>query len=155
VVFSTAMMVAVPGRILWGWLGSVLVSPRVLMGGLALGMAASTALLGLFGDDLPMLLIGLIAAALSATAMSWHGVLLAEAARLAPPGARASATGGVLSFGQIGAFLLPLVYAGCLSLTGSHGAGFIVSGLPALLVGVALLRGGGAAPQEATEAASA
>jgi MFS family permease len=155
VVFSTAMMVAVPGRILWGWIGSVLVSPRVVMGGLALGMAVSAALLGLFGDALPVLLVGLLAAGLSATAMSWHGVLLAEAARLAQPGARAAATGGVLSFGQIGAFLLPLVYAACLSLTGSHGAGFIVSGLPALLVGVALLRRGGASPQEATEAASA
>jgi hypothetical protein len=135
-----------------------MVVPRVVMCGLAFGMAASAALLGLFGDGMSNLLIGLVAAALSATAMSWHGVLLAEAARLAPPGARGSATGGVLSFGQIGAFLLPLVYAGCLSATGSHGVGFIVSGLPALVVGVALLRGGGgdaAEKAEATEAASA
>ncbi len=146
-IFSAAMLVAVPGRILWGWLGSVLVPPRVVMAGLALGMAASTGLLGLFGAEWPMLLVGFAAAALSATAMSWHGVLLAEAARLAPPGRRGQATGGVLSFGQIGAFLLPLAYAACLSLTGSHGLGFIVCGLPALLVGIALLRGGGGRQQ--------
>ncbi|WP_205083130.1 MFS transporter [Paracraurococcus ruber] len=141
-LFSLAMVVAVPGRILWGWLGSTVVAPRAVMCGLALGMAASAALLGLFGADWPLALVGLTAIGLSATAMSWHGVLLAEAARLAPPGRRGTATGGVLSFGQVGAFLLPLAYALCLSLTGSHGWGFLVSGLPALLVGLALLRPG-------------
>jgi len=145
-IFSLAMFVAVPCRILWGWLGSTLWAPRVIMGGLALGMAASTVLLGLFGDRWPMLLIGIAAAALSATAMSWHGVLLSEAARMAPPGRHGQATGGVLSFGQVGAFLLPLAYSACLSLTGSHGLGFIICGLPALAVGIALLRPGGPAP---------
>ncbi|MFC7477691.1 MFS transporter [Dankookia sp. GCM10030260] len=149
-IFSAAMLVAVPGRILWGWLGSVLLPPRVVMAGLALGMAASTVLLGAFGAEWSMLLVGLTAAALSATAMSWHGVLLAEASRLAPPGRRGAATGGVLSFGQVGAFLLPLAYAACLSLTGSHGLGFVVCGLPALLVGLALLRGGGRQQAEPT-----
>jgi MFS family permease len=142
-LFSLAMLVAVPGRILWGWLGSTLVAPRLVMAGLALGMAASTTLLGLFGASWGMVVIGLLATGLSVTAMSWHGVLLAEAARLAPEGKRGAATGGVLSFGQIGAFLLPLAYSACLSLTGSHGLGFVVSGLPALLVGIALLHGGG------------
>lgn len=141
-VFSAAMLVAVPGRILWGWLGSGHVAPRAVMGGLALGMAASSALTGLYGPLWPVLLVGLVAAGLSATAMSWHGVLLAETARLAPEGSRGAATGGVLSFGQIGALLVPLAYAFVLSATGSHGIGFMACGLPALLVGVALLRPG-------------
>jgi len=147
-VFSAAMLVAVPGRIIWGWLGSGHVAPRVVMGGLALGMAASSALTGLYGPLWPVLLVGLVASGLSVTAMSWHGVLLAETARLAPEGSRGAATGGVLSFGQVGAFLLPLAYAACLSLTGHHGLGFVVCGLPALLVGLALLRGGGAQQAE-------
>ena len=139
-VFSAAMLVAVPGRVLWGWLGSVRVAPRVVMGGLALGMAASSALTGLYGPLWPVLLVGLVAAGLSVTAMSWHGVLLAETARLAPEGSRGAATGGVLSFGQVGALLMPLVYAFLLSVTGSHGVGFAACGLPALLVGIVLLR---------------
>jgi MFS family permease len=139
-VFSAAMLVAVPGRVLWGWLGSVRVAPRVVMGGLALGMAASSALTGLYGPLWPVLLVGLVAAGLSVTAMSWHGVLLAETARLAPEGSRGAATGGVLSFGQVGALLMPLVYAFLLSVTGSHGVGFVACGLPALLVGIVLLR---------------
>jgi hypothetical protein len=67
-------------------------------------------------------------------------VLLAEAARLAPDGLRAQATGGVLSFGQVGALLLPLVYSGTLALTGKHGLGFALSTVPAFIVGVLLLR---------------
>ena len=139
-VLSMAMVVAVPGRIFWGWLGSGPVAPRVLMGGLALGMAAGAALAGLYGEHWPARLVGMVAALLGATVMSWHGVLLAETARLAPEGMRSAATGGVLSFGQFGGLLLPLVYSGLLGLTGSHGLGFAVCGLPALLVGLDLLR---------------
>ena len=140
-IFAIAMFVAVPCRIFWGWLGSAVVTPRAMLGGLALGMAASTGVMGLYGPSWPLLLIGLTASLLSASAMSWHGVLLAEAARLAPPGMRGGATGGVLSFGQLGGLLLPLVYAALLWLTGSHGLGFAVSGLPALVVGLVLMRG--------------
>lgn len=139
-VFSVAMLVAVPCRILWGWLGSTTVSPRVMLGALALGMAASALFTGFYGPLWPVVLVGLVASCLSATAMSWHGVLLSESARLAPPGMRGMATGGVLSFGQIGGLLLPLIYSGLLHLTGSHGLGFLVCGLPALWVGVLLVR---------------
>jgi MFS family permease len=142
VLFSIAMAVAVPCRILWGWVSSTMAPPRIVMGLLSFGMALSSAALGLVGDGWTLWAIGAVAVALSATAMSWHGVLLSEAARLAPPGARGSATGGVLSFGQIGAFLLPLVYSACLALTGNHGLGFALCGLPALVVAFALLRPG-------------
>lgn len=139
-VFSVAVAVAVPGRIVWGWLGSTHVTPRTIMAGLALGMAGSVALLALCGAGWPTLLVGLIACVLSATALSWHGILLAETARAAPDGMRGGVTGGVLSFGQVGALALPLMYSGLLDLTGSYGIGFIVCGVPALLVGVQLLR---------------
>ena len=139
-LFSVAVAVAVPGRILWGWIGSTYVSPSLVMAGLALGMAGSAALLALSNAGWPVLLVGVVACVLSATALSWHGVLLAETARASPEDMRGGVTGGVLSFGQVGALSLPLIYSGFLQLTGSYGAGFIVCGLPALLVGVQLLR---------------
>lgn len=139
-LFSVAMVVAVPGRIVWGWLGSTHVTPRVMMAGLALGMAGSATLLAFCDAGWPTLLVGLIACALSATALSWHGILLAETARAAPEGMRGGITGGVLSFGQFGALSLPLLYSALLNLTGSYGIGFIMCGVPALLVGVQLLR---------------
>jgi MFS family permease len=139
-LFSVAVAVAVPGRILWGWIGSSYVSPRLMMAGLALGMAGSAVLLALCDAGWPTLLVGLVACALSATALSWHGILLAETARAAPEDMRGGVTGGVLSFGQVGALALPLIYSGFLEQTGSYSIGFIVCGLPALLVGVQLLR---------------
>jgi MFS family permease len=148
-IFAVAMLVAVPCRIFWGWLGSTVMTPRAMMGGLALGMAISTLVMGFYSPAWPLFLIGLTACALSATAMSWHGVLLAEAARLAPPGMRGGATGGVLSFGQMGGLLLPLIYAALLWLTGSHGLGFAVCGAPALAVAWVLLR-----PEASADAAA-
>ena len=144
-VFSVAVAVAVPGRILWGWLGSSHIHPRMMMAGLALGMACSVALLALCSAGWPTLLVGLIACVLSATALSWHGILLAETARAAPEDMRGGVTGGVLSFGQVGALALPLMYSGLLDVTGSYGIGFIMCGVPGLLVGVQLLRQRGSA----------
>jgi MFS family permease len=112
---------------------------------LALGMAGGSAAMGLLGASWSLVLIGVVATVLSATVMSWHGVLLSEAARLAPKGRAGAATGGVLSFGQLGGLLLPLCYAGVLLLTGEHGYGFAACGLPALVVGIVLLR---ATPRE-------
>ncbi len=139
-LFSIAVAVAVPGRIAWGWLGSTFVSPRVMMAALAFGMAASVTLLGLSDAGWPVVVVGLIACVLSATALSWHGVLLAETARAAPEDMRGGVTGGVLSFGQVGALTLPLMYSWLLDGTGSYAIGFIVCGVPSLCVGVELLR---------------
>jgi MFS family permease len=139
-LFSAVIAVAIPCRILWGWVGSFYVAPRIVMAGLAFGMAASVVLMGMFDAAWPELAIGIITGALSATAMSWHGILLSESARLAPPGRAGAVTGGVLSFGQMGAFLCPSVFSLLLRLTGSYTAGWAVCAVPAVWVGVNLLR---------------
>ena len=139
-VFSLVVAVAVPCRIMWGWVGSFHLSPRLVMAGLALGMAGSVALTGLFSAAWPILAIGLVGAVLSATAMSWHGILLSETARLAPAGNAGAVTGGVLSFGQIGALLGPFAFSLVLGLTGGYGAGWALCTIPALWLGINLLR---------------
>src|SRR3954453_21969923 len=110
-LFSLVVAVAVPCRILWGWVGSFHVAPRLLMAGLALGMAGSVAVTGVFTTAWPAAAIALIGAVVSATAVSWHGILLSETAQLAPAGRVGAVTGGVLSFGQIGAFAGPLIFS--------------------------------------------
>ena len=85
-LFSIVVALAVPCRVLWGWLGSFHVAPRLVMAGLALGMAAGVAATGAFGPAWPIVAIGLVGAVVSATAVSWHGILLSETARLAPAG---------------------------------------------------------------------
>jgi hypothetical protein len=103
-------------------------------------MAASVAATGLYSAAWPMAAIGLVGAVVSATAVSWHGILLSETARLAPAGRVGAVTGGVLSFGQIGAFAGPLLFSLLLHLTGGYGAGWAVCAVPALWVGISLLR---------------
>jgi MFS family permease len=144
-LFSAVVAIAIPGRILWGWLGSFYMRPAWVMAGLAFGMAVSVVAAGALTPAWPAIAIGAVTGALSATAMSWHGILLSEAARLAPIGRAGAVTGGVLSFGQMGAFLCPSAFSLLLSLTGSYGAGWAVCAIPAVLVGVNLLR------QEKTE----
>ena len=139
-VFSIAVAIAIPGRILWGWLGSGRFSARIIMAALSLGMAGSAALLALCSAGWPVLLVGLVACMLSATALSWHGILLAETARASPEDMRGGITGGVLSVGQVGALALPVMYSGLLETTGSYGIGFVVCAIPALLIGIHLLR---------------
>src|SRR3954471_23113457 len=68
-LFSIVVALAVPCRVLWGWLGSFHVAPRFVMAGLALGMAAGVAATGAFGAGWPVAAIGLVGALVSATAV--------------------------------------------------------------------------------------
>ena len=139
-LFALVVAVAMPCRVLWGWLGSFHVQPRRVMAGLALGMAAGIAATGMLGGDWPIAAVLVVGAVVSATALSWHGILLSETARLAPSGSVGAVTGGVLSFGQIGALEGPLVFSLLLYWTGGYTAGWIACALPGLWVGVSLLR---------------
>jgi len=132
-------VVAIPGRIFWGWLSSQYVSPRVMLGLLAVLMFFSVSAVSLFSPVWAYWQITLVAIAVSASVFSWHGVTLAEAARLAPTSMRGAVTGGVLSFGQCGGLVLPLLYSLVLSVTESYKLGFLVCALPALLIGLILL----------------
>lgn len=139
-LFSVVVALAMPCRVLWGWLGSFHIAPRLVMAGLALGMAGSVAATGLFSAAWPVVAVGLVGAVLSATAVSWHGILLSETARLAPAGRVGAVTGGVLSFGQIGALAGPFGFSLLLYLTGGYAAGWAMCAVPALWVAVSLLR---------------
>ena len=138
-IFSLAFVVAIIGRIFWGWLSSSYINPRLILGLMALGMFVTVSFVSLFNSTWDNWQIMLIAASVAATVFSWHGVVLAEAVRLSPTSMRGAVTGGVLSFGQCGGLALPLTYSLLLSLTGSYKIGFFVCALPALFVGLALL----------------
>jgi MFS family permease len=139
--FSAATLLAVPGRIGWGWFAGVKEMPERVLGLLAGGMAASGIVLGIAGSWAATALILAGAIAMAGTALSWHGVLLAEAARLAPEGMRGAATGGVLSCGQVGGLVMPLAFALLLGVSGSYGLGFALCALPGFAVMVLMLRG--------------
>ena len=135
-VFAVAVAVAVPARIGWGWLASRLVKPATLLALLGIAMAGAAALAASIAPAWPTWLTTVIATAFSMTAVSWHGVLLAEVARLSPPGRIGATTGAVLAFGDAGALVLPLLFSGALALTGGYATGFLIGGALALGVGL-------------------
>jgi MFS family permease len=139
-VFAVAVAVAVPARIFWGWLASRLVRPATLLGLLAIGMAVSAVLVAALDGGWPTWSAMIVAGLLSVTAVSWHGVLLAEVARLSPPGRIGATTGAVLAFGDAGAFVVPLLFSAVLSATGGYAPGFLIGGVLALGAGLWSLR---------------
>jgi len=138
-IFSIATAVAIPGRIFWGWLSSRYISPRAMLGFLAILMFFAVSGVALFSPIWANWQVTLVAIAVSASVFSWHGVTLAEAARLAPVSMRGAVTGGVLSFGQCGGLVLPLLYSLVLGMTESYKLGFFICALPALVIGLLLL----------------
>ena len=135
-VFAIAVAIAVPARIGWGWLASHLVKPATLLALLGIAMAGAAALTAVIDPAWPTWAATAIASALSVTAVSWHGVLLAEVARLSPPGRIGATTGAVLAFGDAGSLVLPLLFSAALALTGGYATGFLIGGILALAVGV-------------------
>ena len=63
-------------------------------------------------------------------------MLLAEVARLSPPGRIGATTGAVLAFGDAGSLVLPLLFSAALTLTGGYASGFLIGAALALGVGV-------------------
>ncbi|MDP6709189.1 MAG: MFS transporter [Alphaproteobacteria bacterium] len=138
-ILSLATLVAVPARIFWGVVASTLVPPRVLLGILALFMAAGGATMGAFTPAWSEWAVTLVCLVVSASAVSWHGVLLSEVARAAPEGEAGRMTGGVMAFGSVGQIAYPLLFGAVYFLLG-YQAAYLAIGVPVLAVAIALLR---------------
>jgi MFS family permease len=139
-VLSVSQVTAMGARIFWGWVADRFVAPRVLLCLLGLGMAASGAVFALVTAAWPIALVAAVTVMVGATAMGWNGVLIAEVARLAPPGAVGSATGASLSFTFLGAVAAPPVFSAIVAGAGGYRVAFIAAALCAGLAGLALGR---------------
>ena len=138
-VFAAGNAAAIAARILWGWIASRFVNARALLGWLAVVMAAASIATACFSPDWPLAAIAAVAVVYAGTAISWHGVLLAEIARLSPVDRIGAMTGGVLLFTSIGIMVYPLIFGAILEATGSYAPGFIAAAAPALYTGLRML----------------
>jgi len=138
-IFAIALTAGAFARIFWGWV-SGLTAARPILG--VIGIAASLCSLAtaFYTREWSSLAITIVAMGVATTAIGWHGVLLAEIARLSPPEKVAPRTGGLLGFSSIAQVLFPLIVAGLYGLTGNYGTGFLVLAVPALLAGLNFLR---------------
>lgn len=138
-LFSLATLVAIPARILWGAAGARFPA-RILLAIISAGTCLSFAALGPLTEASGHAAVLAAAVAGSATAMSWHGLMLAEIARLSPPGRAGAVTGAVLAFAQLGQIALPPIFGGMIAAGIPWGTSWVVLGLPAGAVALWLLR---------------
>ncbi len=138
-MFSLSTLVAIPARILWGAAGTRFPARR-LLAVIAIGTCLSFAALAPLEPASSWWTVLGVAVAGSATAMSWHGLMLAELARLSPPGKAGAVTGAVLAFAQLGQIALPPLFGFTVAIGLGWGASWVLLGLPAAAIGIWLLR---------------
>ncbi len=129
--FAIASFSAIWARIAWGALGGRMVSPRLIMAGI--GFFGAVAGLLTAGYDFTWGFWEIVSVAIlyNITALSWHGILLSETARLAPEGQVGGITGGVLSFTSIAMMIYPAIFGIILAATDSYAIGFALGAIPA------------------------
>jgi nitrate/nitrite transporter NarK len=137
--FAVSSFTAIWARILWGVIGGSIIPTRWVLAGIGLFGGIAALLMTLF--DFTWTLNGIVAVAIlfNITALSWHGILLAETARLSPEGQVGGVTGGVLSFTSIAMMIYPAIYGVILAATGSYEVGFALAAVPSFAAFVIFL----------------
>ncbi|MCB1744972.1 MAG: MFS transporter, partial [Gammaproteobacteria bacterium] len=132
-IYAMASFSAIWARIAWGALGERFVPTRWIMSGIGLFGAVAAFAVSSFDSSWSVTQITLIAVLYNITALSWHGILLAETARLSPPDKVGGVTGGVLAFTSIAMMIYPAVFGLLLAQTGSYRTGYLLGAFPSLL----------------------
>ena len=138
-VMAAAQVASVIGRIVWGVLADRVLTRRMMLGLLGIGMGVSALLALAASPTWPAWLLLLYASVFGATAVGWNGVFLAEIARIAPQGRTSEATGGCLFFTFLGVVVTPPIFNAVLALAGGYPAAYAVFAAPALAVGIWML----------------
>jgi len=139
-MFSIAMTAAIGARILWGWVGSALLPARRVIAYLAGVMVVAAVGMGLIEPGWSDLAIIGVAILYCISAISWHGLMMAEIARLSPAGQVGPVTGASLACAGAGMMSYPMIYAVLLEATGDASLGFFIAALPAAVMAVKLYR---------------
>lgn len=139
VVFAVAQISGAAGRVLWGVVADHFLKPRSVLAGLGLVMVVCGGALASLNAAWPQAAVVGVCVLYGATAVGWNGVFLAEVARLAPEGRVAYLTGGTQFFTFAGVLIGPPLFGAIASVTGTYGAGFVVTAALPLLVVVPML----------------
>ncbi|MFC7541640.1 MFS transporter [Siccirubricoccus deserti] len=151
VTMAIGQAAGVIGRVLWAVLADRFGAPPVL-GVIGLGAAAASLGLALADASLPSAGVVALAAAMGCFAVGWTGVLLAEVARLAPPGRVGAATSAMGFAMALTLIVSPGLLSALVWLTGGYAAGFGLCGGLAALAVVVLRRGTRLGRQDGTRA---
>lgn len=136
---AAAQVMGVVGRIAWA-LAADRWGARPVLVLCGVGAAAGGAVLALAGPAWPVLPVVLAGMAMGATAVGWNGVMLAEAARIAPGGQVGAATSALSFCFGLTMLVAPPAFSGLVGLTGSYAAGFAMCVLATLAGAAAIAR---------------
>ena len=139
-VLAVAQGGGVGGRILWGAVADLIGNSRLVLGGLGLASACFAVAVASFDSGWSFGVILGVSAAFGVTAIGWNGVYLAEIARLVPHDQVGRATGGALFVTFFGVVSAPPLFGLMATMTGSHGAGFLVLATLSCISGLVLIR---------------
>ncbi len=139
-VFAGAQVASIVARVFWGWLCSRLISPQLMLAILGLIIVGSAIATGMITKNWSIVSVVLVAVVYSASAVSFHGVAIAEIVRVLPNDEVSAKAGGILSFAMLGMMSYPALFGIILQATGSYAIGFWASAAPALAVSLTLFR---------------
>ncbi|MGB0632098.1 MAG: MFS transporter [Alphaproteobacteria bacterium] len=140
IAYSIAMGAGIVGRLIWGWVGTKYVSPLLLLAILGFVMGFAHMAIGLVTSEWQTAAVWAVAFAYGLTGIGYQGVLLAEIARVAPPGMAGVITGGAVFFAYVGMILLPATFGLILAVMDSYRLAFFILGVIPIVVAVKLLQ---------------
>ena len=121
------------GRVFVGWLSDALHNTVLVLLWNAAIMLAICIASSWIAPGWPMPAIYALFALLGFTTGAWAGTVLAEAGRLAPPGAASAALSGMFVYLNGGKMIGPIVFANTYWVTQSYAWAFASLGLPAVI----------------------
>ena len=139
VAYSIAMTSGILGRLIWGWVGTHYVRPILLLALLGIAMGVACMAIGLVAPNWKKAAVWVVAFAYGLTGIGYQGILLAEIARVSPPGMAGVITGGVAFFAYAGMIVMPASFGLILEVFDSYHLAFIILGTIPMGVGLLFL----------------
>lgn len=136
---ALAQAAGVAGRIAWALIADS-VGARLPLVACGVGAAVAALALAAVGPGWPAALVVLAGIVMGATAVGWNGVMLAEAARIAPEGQVGGATAAVSFAFALTMLVAPPAFSVLVALTGGYAAGFVLCAIAAIGGAAAMLR---------------
>lgn len=149
IVLFVAQAAGAGGRIFWGAACGGPLTPRRVLIGLGLAMAAASVATAQITPDWPLAGVYVVAGLYGATAVGWNGVFLAELARVSPPGQAGTVAGGTVFVTFGGVVTAPALFSALVASGFGYASGFWMLATLAL-GGAALLAPGGGQPAPAS-----
>ena len=125
IAFTVLQAGGFAGRLIWGGLAGVLITPRMMLAALGVMMAVLLIVFSAASPAWPLLAYCVIGLGLGLSCYGWNGVFFSETAARSPAGQADEGTGAVQFVMFAGIVLFPPVFAGLIALFDGYAASFV------------------------------